>query len=93
MTNRRVVWIVPCRSLRKTGSDPVPSEPPTRPTIPSSWERAGSTYWFVDARVLAESGDDATRLVAESDYPVEPLDDRRPRRASGVLQQSDVDAG
>lgn len=67
------LWIVPCYSSRKTGDGTNIGKEPISPKIPERWGNP-STYWFVNAEVLAKNETEAIKKVSNSDYPIEPIE-------------------
>jgi hypothetical protein len=78
------LWKVRCSSKRKTGDGDNMGRDPTSPKIPERWGNP-STYWYVDAEVLAETKDEAIQKISESDYPIEPIENLKVVKVNSVI--------
>lgn len=78
------LWKVRCSSNRKTGDGENIGKDPSQPKIPERWGDP-STYWFVNAEVLAETKEDAIKKVSDSKYPIEPLENPKVVKVNDVI--------
>jgi len=81
---QKYLWKVPCYSNRKTGDGENIGKELKNPRIPDRWGNP-STYWFLDAEVLATSKKKAIEKVSNSDYPVTPVNNPKVVKLNTVI--------